>query len=95
MELYQQAIAVNPSGHEALSNLAFLLLNRGRGDDMTNARDYALRATQADPTDALAWLVLGAARDALRDRAGAREAYAQCVAQGQGPHVRECRAMTR
>lgn len=95
IELLQSAIALNPGGHEALSDLAFALLNRGRGDDMTQAAQYAERATQLDPSDALAWLVLGASRDARRDRAGARTAYQACVDQGTGPHVRECRAMLR
>jgi hypothetical protein len=95
IELYQQAIAVNPSGSEALSQLSFLLLNRGRGTDVEMARDHARRATEVDATNALAWLVLGASLDSLRDRAGARAAYQQCVEHGTGRHVGECRAMLR
>lgn len=91
--LYERAIALNPVGSEALAQLAFLLLNRGRRPDLEQARDYAARATATDPTSSLAWLVLGAAREALGDRPGAREAYRSCVEQGQGQHVRECRAL--
>jgi tetratricopeptide (TPR) repeat protein len=95
IELYERALQIRPDGVEALSNLALLLLNRGRGDDLRRARDFAERASQLDPSNALAWLVLGASRDALRDRAGAREAYLRCVERGTGPYVRECRAMVR
>jgi CheY-like chemotaxis protein len=95
IELYERALQIRPDGVDALSNLAFLLLNRGRGDDLRRARDFAERASQLDPSNALAWLVLGASRDALRDRAGAREAYLRCVERGTGPYVRECRAMVR
>ncbi len=91
--LYERAIALNPTGSEALAQLSFLLLNRGRRPDLEQARDYALRATQSDATSSLAWLVLGAARDSLGDRTGARDAYRSCVEQGQGAHVRECRAL--
>jgi DNA-binding response OmpR family regulator len=91
--LYEHAIQINPIGSEALAQLSFLLLNRGRRPDLEQARDYALRATQIDATSSLAWLVLGAARDSLGDRAGAREAYRNCVDEGQGQHVRECRAL--
>jgi CheY-like chemotaxis protein len=91
--IYERAIALNPMGSEALAQLSFLLLNRGRRPDLEQARDYAQRASQIDATSSLAWLVLGAARDALGDRAGAREAYNNCVREGQGQHVRECRAL--
>ncbi len=91
--LYERAIALNPVGSEALAQLSFLLLNRGRRPDLEQARDYAARASSTDPTNSLAWLVLGAARESLGDRAGAREAYHACVDQGQGAHVRECRAL--
>ncbi len=93
--IYEQAIALNPNGSEALAALSFVLLNRGRSSDMEQAAQYALRATTVDPTSSLGWLVLGAARDAQRDRAGARAAYQACVDQGQGAYVRECRAMIR
>ena len=91
-----QGAAVLPEEtSEALASLSFVLLNRGRGNDMEQAGQYAQRATTIDPTNSLGWLVLGAARDAQRDRAGAREAYQACSDQGQGAYVRECRAMLR
>ncbi|MBN8617205.1 MAG: hypothetical protein J0L92_41885, partial [Deltaproteobacteria bacterium] len=57
------------------------------------ARTLAERATVADPTNAQAWLVLGAARSELGDAAGARTAFQSCVSQGTGRYVAECRAM--
>jgi DNA-binding response OmpR family regulator len=93
MELYQRALQIQPNGSEALAQMSYLLLNRGRTADLAEAIGYAERATAVDPTNSLAWLVLGAARDARRDRAGARQAYEQCAERGQGQHVRECRAM--
>lgn len=93
--IYERAIELNPNGSEALAALSFVLLNRGRSSDMEQAAQYALRSTTVDPTNSLGWLVLGAARDAQRDRTGARAAYQACVDQGQGAYVRECRAMLR
>ncbi len=93
--IYERAIAANQNGVEALSQLSYLLINRGRRPDIEAAAQHAARATQLDPTDALAWLVLGASREATGDRTGAREAYTACVEQGTGAHVRECRAMVR
>ncbi len=91
--LYEHAVGLNPMGSEALAQLSFLLLNRGHRADLEQARDYAQRASSVDATNSLAWLVLGAARDSLNDRAGALAAYRSCVEEGQGAHVRECRAL--
>ena len=88
--LFEQAIAANPNGSAAMSGLAMLNLNRNK---MQDAADLANRAVAADPTNAEGWIVLGAARDALHDRAGSREAYRQCVERGRGRYVAECRAM--
>nr|MDQ3034826.1 hypothetical protein [Myxococcota bacterium] len=93
--IWERAIALNPNGSEALAQLSFALLNRGRSSDMAQAAQHAERASTIDPTSSLAWLVLGAARDAQRDRTGAREAYQSCVDSGEGAYVRECRAMLR
>ena len=53
------------------------------------------RATALDATNSKAWITLGAARQALGDQAGGREAYQACVDQGQGRFVSDCRMMLR
>ncbi len=92
MEAYRNAIEANPNGAEALANLAFMLLNRSQNRE---ALELAERATTVDPTNSKAWITLGAARQATGNAAGGREAYQQCVDQGQGRYVRDCRAMLR
>lgn len=87
---YQRAIAINPRGDAALSALAFINLNRGRNHE---AAQLAERAVAANPRNAQGWIVLGAARDALGQRAAAREAYRNCVEHGVGRWVRECRQL--
>ncbi len=90
--LYQQAIDINPNGHEALSKVAFHYLNQGKNQE---AAEYAARSLQFDPSSSEAWIVLGAAKYALKDRTGAQEAYRKCTEMGKGPYVRECRRMLR
>jgi hypothetical protein len=87
---YRAAIAADPNGVEALADLAFILLNRGNNAE---AADLAGRATAIDPTNSKGWITLGAARQGLRDNAGAREAYQACVDRGEGRYVSDCRAM--
>ena len=58
------------------------------------AADLARKAVNGDPTNAEAWLTLGAAYDAMGNRALARTAYKSCVDHGQGPRVSECRALS-
>ena len=89
---YRKALEINPNGNKALSHLAFALLNKGKNAE---AAEYAQRAVVLDPTDSRAWVTLGAARQQLRDRPGAKEAYRNCVAYGQGRFVADCRAMIR
>ena len=75
-----------------LANQAFNLLNRGQNQQ---AAELAGQAVAADPTNSKGWITLGAARQAMGDAAGAREAYQACVTQGQGRYVSECRLMMR
>lgn len=89
-DAYRAAIAVNPNGVEALAPLAFSLLNRRQNQE---AADLAARAVAVDATNSQAWITLGAARQELRDAAGARQAYQSCVDQGQGRYVSDCRLM--
>jgi len=89
---YEEALALNPNSSEALGKLAFHELNRGKNAE---AIELANRAVTADATNSEGWIVLGAARHALQDRDGAREAYRKCAELGTGSYVRECRHMLR
>jgi DNA-binding response OmpR family regulator len=92
IQTFEKAIEANPRGVEALSELGFILLNKG---DNKNAVEYARRATELDATDSRAWITLGAALQALRDREGAMTAYRNCIEHGQGKFVSQCRMMVR
>ncbi len=65
-------------------------LERGRA---AQAIELALRATEADPTSADAWLTLGAAYDTQGQSGKARAAYRACLDRGKGGARSECRAM--
>jgi hypothetical protein len=93
---YLQALGVNPQGIEALSGLAMLYLNQGKN---AQARDRAKQALALAPATAEAWIVLGAALDALGERVAARDAYQKCAAlplDGDGArYVGECKRLLR
>ena len=89
---YRRAVELNPEGGEALAELGRLMLGRQRTREAAN---LARRATAVDPTNALGWITLGAARQMRGDREGARQAYQSCAKLGTGPYVQECRAMLR
>jgi Tfp pilus assembly protein PilF len=89
---YRRAIELNPEGSPALAELARLMLARNHTRE---AAELAERATAVDPSSALAWVTLGAARQMRGDRQGARHAYQNCVKLGKGRYVSECRAMLR
>jgi hypothetical protein len=89
---YRRAIELNPDGSPALAEFARLMLARNHTRE---AAELAERATAVDPTSALAWVTLGAARQMRGDRQGARQAYQNCVKLGKGQYVSECRAMLR
>jgi Flp pilus assembly protein TadD len=92
IEAYKKALEANPNGAKALSELAFMLLNRGKNKE---AAEYAEQAVVANPSDAKAWVTLGAARQTMGQRSKAMKAYRNCVDQGEGRYVRECRSMVR
>jgi DNA-binding response OmpR family regulator/Flp pilus assembly protein TadD len=92
MAFYERALSITPNDSALLSRMAFNLLNRG---DNQSAEDFAARAAAVDPTSSEAWIVLGAARDGLGNRAGARDAYKRCLEVGKGEYVEECRRMVR
>jgi Flp pilus assembly protein TadD len=85
-------LEVDPASSFALSRVAYLHLQAG---DDARARQYAARAVELDATSSEGWIVLGAALEALRDRAGARAAYQQCAATGAGEYAAECRRLAR
>ena len=74
----------------SLTKQAQRLLERGSAQ---RAAEVARRATAIDPSNAEAWLTLGAAYDAAGNRAQARLAYRNCVDSGRGPRVGECKAL--
>ena len=92
VKAYRRAIALNPDGAEALAELGRLMLAR---QHTREAAELAERATAIDPTNSLAWVTLGAARQMRGDRQGARQAYQSCAKLGKGRYVSECRAMLR
>jgi len=92
LQLYEEAAGLVPNDAEILGRLAFGLLNRGENEQ---ASDYAARAVAVDPTNSEGWIVLGAARYALGDKNGAKDAYRKCVEIGRGPYVEECRKVAR
>ena len=89
---YRRAIALNPEGADALAELGRLMLARQHTREAT---ELAERATALEPSNALAWVTLGAARQMRGDRQGARQAYQNCAKLGRGQYVSECRAMLR
>ncbi|MDB4938551.1 MAG: two-component response regulator [Labilithrix sp.] len=68
-------------------------LEAERGGSASRAADLAWKATKRDPTNAEAWLTLGAAYHALGNKAQAQQAYRSCAKQATGPRVAECRAL--
>ncbi len=67
-------------------------LERGKIDGAVMA---ALRSTSIDPTDADAWLLLGAAYQTAGKSADARAAYGACAKEAKKGAVRECQLMLR
>jgi tetratricopeptide (TPR) repeat protein len=66
------------------------LLDRGKIKDAAAA---AQRSIALDPTDANAWLVLGAADQMLGKGKDAHDAFTECTKQAKKGEIRECRAM--
>jgi DNA-binding response OmpR family regulator len=81
---------VEPPAGGSLTQQAQRLLEHG---STSRAAEVARRATAADPSNAEAWLTLGAAYDASGNRAQAHNAYKSCVDSGTGPRVGECKAL--
>jgi DNA-binding response OmpR family regulator len=82
--------AAEPASAKNLIAQAQGLLDRGA---YTRAADVAKRATQADPSIAEGWLMLGGAYDAMGNHGQARAAYKACLDQAKGSRTSECRAL--
>ena len=89
---YEQILTVYPDAPDVLRKLAYLHLDSG---DNARAQELAIRATTLVPTNAEGWIVLGAAREGLGDRPGAREAYRKCATLDDGEFSAECRRLIR
>jgi hypothetical protein len=90
LEAYHRALALQPSGAEALSRIAYIHLNAG---DNRLAKEYAGRAVAASPSSSEGWIVLGAALAGLGDKVGAQSAYHKCAVLGTGTYARECQQL--
>ena len=69
------------------------LEKEGNAGAASRAAELAWKATKRDPSNAEAWLTLGAAYQSLGNKAQALQAYRSCAKQAQGPRVSECRAL--
>ncbi len=92
VEAFTKALEANPGGHEALAELAFLLMDTRKR--MDEALDYATRSTEIEPDNATAWLARGYILQIKNQHAEAKAAYKKC-ADSTGPkkYVSECRRM--
>jgi TolA-binding protein len=64
---------------------AHALLEGGRADEARRTLEEFLAATPRDPQAPRAWMALGRAREAGRDRRGALEAFGRAVREGASP----------
>jgi Flp pilus assembly protein TadD len=78
-----------PGGGSALSQ-ASKALAKG---DTARAVSLARQAVSGNPSNADAWLTLGAALQASGNGGAARDAYKSCVAQAHTANVNECRML--
>lgn len=72
-----KALTLDPGSAVARSRLAYI---RFRKADYAGAANLADAATHLDPSDALAWLILGRSKEALGDGPGAAAAYSAAAA---------------
>jgi hypothetical protein len=64
-----------------------------RNGTLVKAVELARQAVSANPSDADAWLTLGAAYQATGDTASARQAYRTCTERAKTANVMECRLL--
>jgi hypothetical protein len=81
-------------GPEAPGGSLVMRANRAlRTGAKDRALEFARQAVHANPADADGWLMLGAAYQASGDKAAARDAYRNCVAQAHTVNVSDCRVL--
>lgn len=85
-------LPAQPTGGGSLVSQASRALASGA---TARAVELARQATAAAPTDANAWLTLGAAYSASGNVSAARDAYRSCVAHARTPNVSECRMLAQ
>jgi Flp pilus assembly protein TadD len=64
-----------------------------RKGDTARAVELARQATSRNPSDAEAWLTLGAAYQAFGNASAARDAYRTCAKVAHSANVNECRVL--
>ncbi|MBS2019060.1 MAG: response regulator [Deltaproteobacteria bacterium] len=87
------ADAAGVAASEGLTAQAQKSLEGDNARGAVGAANLAWKATRSDPTNAEAWLTLGAAYHTLGRRADAMNAYRSCAKQAVGPRVAECKAL--
>jgi DNA-binding response OmpR family regulator len=80
----------NAAASVALAGQAQAALEKGQ---TSLAISLARKATDRDPKNAEAWLILGAAQETAGSHGQARAAYTACVKRAEGVRVAECRAL--
>ena len=85
--------AAGVSASEGLTAQAQKSLEGDNARGAGSAATLAWKATRQDPTNAEAWLTLGAAYHTLGRKADAMNAYRSCAKQAVGPRVSECKAL--
>lgn len=85
--------AAGVSASEGLTAQAQKSLEGDNARGAGSAANLAWKATRQDPSNAEAWLTLGAAYHTLGRKADAMNAYRSCAKQAVGPRVSECKAL--
>lgn len=85
--------AAGVAASEGLTAQAQKSLEGENRNGAVGAANLAWKATRSDPTNAEAWLTLGAAYHTLGRKADAMNAYRSCAKQATGPRVSECKAL--
>ncbi len=91
-ELLLRAAQLDPSSSEPISALALLYVNLGKN---AQAKQRAEQAIALNDKSDEAWIVLGAAEDAVGRGKAARAAYTRCASLPSGKHVAECKRLVR
>lgn len=88
LEAIAAPVAEDLESPEGLKRASLEALEQRKLDESVAAGE---KATQLDPTDADAWLILGAAYHDQGNFAAARRSYAACAKQATHGEVRECK----